>query len=136
MPTAHANGIDIEYRTEGDPADPVLFLVMGLGGQLIAWPQGFVDGVEQRIVLQPPRTDGSGAGGDHGGPCAGGIVEPELDLSLDRDRHQAPIKPASLRNINRTNTYIVKHSSANGGNPRKPGSGISKSLTSSMIGTV
>jgi len=48
MPTAHANGIDIEYRTEGDPADPVLLLVMGLGGQLIAWPQGFVDGLRTR----------------------------------------------------------------------------------------
>ena len=48
MPTAHANGIDIEYRTEGDPADPVLLLVMGLGGQLIAWPQGFVDGLRYR----------------------------------------------------------------------------------------
>jgi pimeloyl-ACP methyl ester carboxylesterase len=35
----------MEYRTEGDPADPVLLLVMGLGGQLIAWPQGFVDGL-------------------------------------------------------------------------------------------
>jgi pimeloyl-ACP methyl ester carboxylesterase len=45
VPAAHANGIDIEYRTEGDPADPVLLLVMGLGGQLIAWPQGFVDGL-------------------------------------------------------------------------------------------
>jgi pimeloyl-ACP methyl ester carboxylesterase len=43
VPTAHANGIDIEYATHGDPADPVLLLVMGLGGQLIAWPDGFVD---------------------------------------------------------------------------------------------
>jgi pimeloyl-ACP methyl ester carboxylesterase len=48
VPTAHANGIDIEYRTEGDPTDPVLLLVMGLGGQLIAWPQGFVDGLRSR----------------------------------------------------------------------------------------
>ena len=45
MPTAHANGIDIEYRTEGDPSDPPLLLVMGLGGQLTAWPRGFVDGL-------------------------------------------------------------------------------------------
>ena len=32
MPTAHVNGIDIEYVTEGDPSDPPLLLVMGLGG--------------------------------------------------------------------------------------------------------
>ncbi len=43
MPKAHANGIDIEYVTDGDPADRPLLLVMGLGAQLITWPQGFVD---------------------------------------------------------------------------------------------
>lgn len=45
MPTAHVNGIDIEYCTEGNPSDPPLLLVMGLGAQLIGWPQGFVDGL-------------------------------------------------------------------------------------------
>ena len=48
MPTAHVNGIDIEYVTEGDPSDPPLLLVMGLGAQLITWPQGFVDGLRER----------------------------------------------------------------------------------------
>ena len=32
-----ANGIDIAYETMGDPADPTLLLVMGLGAQLISW---------------------------------------------------------------------------------------------------
>ncbi len=48
MPIAHANGIDIEYVIEGDPTDPPMLLVMGLGGQLIAWPEGFVDGLCER----------------------------------------------------------------------------------------
>ncbi len=48
MPRAHVNGIDIEYTTEGDPLDPALLLVMGLGGQLDAWPQGFVEGLADR----------------------------------------------------------------------------------------
>lgn len=41
MPLAQSNGITIEYheRGEGEP----LLLVMGLGGQLIDWPEGFVD---------------------------------------------------------------------------------------------
>lgn len=43
MPKVHANGIDIEYVTDGDPAGRPLLLVMGLGAQLITWPQGFVD---------------------------------------------------------------------------------------------
>jgi pimeloyl-ACP methyl ester carboxylesterase len=48
MPTAHVSGIEIEYVTDGDPAAPPLLLVMGLGAQLIAWPEGFVDGLRDR----------------------------------------------------------------------------------------
>ena len=48
MPQAQANGIEIEYVTEGDPSDPALLLVMGLGAQLTTWPDGFVDGLRQR----------------------------------------------------------------------------------------
>jgi pimeloyl-ACP methyl ester carboxylesterase len=47
MPTAEANGIEICYDTFGDPADPTLLLVMGLGSQMVHWHpdlcQGFVD---------------------------------------------------------------------------------------------
>ncbi len=48
MPQAKVNGIDIEYVTEGDPSDPALLLVMGLGAQLTTWPDGFVSGLRQR----------------------------------------------------------------------------------------
>jgi pimeloyl-ACP methyl ester carboxylesterase len=48
VPTAHVNGIDIEYVTSGDPADPALLLVMGLGAQLIAWPEMFVEQLTAR----------------------------------------------------------------------------------------
>jgi pimeloyl-ACP methyl ester carboxylesterase len=48
MPRATVNGIEIEYVTDGDPADPALLLVMGLGAQLITWPAGFVEGLRQR----------------------------------------------------------------------------------------
>jgi pimeloyl-ACP methyl ester carboxylesterase len=48
VPNVHANGIDIEYLTDGDPADQPLLLVMGLGAQLITWPQGFVDELKGR----------------------------------------------------------------------------------------
>jgi pimeloyl-ACP methyl ester carboxylesterase len=48
VPNVHANGIDIEYLTDGDPADRPLLLVMGLGAQLITWPQGFVDELTER----------------------------------------------------------------------------------------
>ncbi|HKA04257.1 MAG TPA: alpha/beta hydrolase [Acidimicrobiales bacterium] len=41
MPRAAANGIELEYETFGSPTDPALLLVMGLGGQLIAWEDAF-----------------------------------------------------------------------------------------------
>jgi pimeloyl-ACP methyl ester carboxylesterase len=43
MATARANGIDIEYEIFGDPADPVMLLIMGLGGQLIVWDDELCD---------------------------------------------------------------------------------------------
>ena len=42
MPTAHDDGITIEYEDDGGPGEPML-LVMGLGRQLIDWPDGFLD---------------------------------------------------------------------------------------------
>jgi pimeloyl-ACP methyl ester carboxylesterase len=48
VPKATVNGIEIEYVTDGDPSDPPLLLVMGLGAQLTAWPEGFVDGLQKR----------------------------------------------------------------------------------------
>lgn len=41
MSRAEANGIEIEYETFGDPADPALLLVMGFAAQLTAWDSGF-----------------------------------------------------------------------------------------------
>lgn len=43
MPSVKANGITIEYETAGDPTNPPLLLIMGLGGQLVAWDDEFVD---------------------------------------------------------------------------------------------
>lgn len=41
MPQVRANGINLEYETFGDPANPAILLIMGLGGQLILWPEDF-----------------------------------------------------------------------------------------------
>ena len=41
MPTTTANDITIEYEIIGDIADPPLLLVMGLGAQLLGWPEAF-----------------------------------------------------------------------------------------------
>jgi pimeloyl-ACP methyl ester carboxylesterase len=36
-----SNAVDLCYETFGDPADPAVLLIMGLGEQMIAWPDGF-----------------------------------------------------------------------------------------------
>jgi pimeloyl-ACP methyl ester carboxylesterase len=41
MPNVSANGIQIEYDTFGDPSSPSLLLIMGLGAQMILWPEEF-----------------------------------------------------------------------------------------------
>ncbi len=43
-----ANGIRIAYDAFGDPADPALLLVMGLGGQLVAWNAEFCEHLAAR----------------------------------------------------------------------------------------
>lgn len=45
MARVKANGIELEYDTFGDPADPALVLVMGLGTQLTAWRPEFCQAV-------------------------------------------------------------------------------------------
>ena len=39
MPVAQANGIEIAYETFGERSNPPMLLVMGLGCQLLLWPE-------------------------------------------------------------------------------------------------
>jgi proline iminopeptidase len=48
LATAHANGITIAYETSGNPLDTPVLLIMGLGMQLISWPQDLVDGLVEQ----------------------------------------------------------------------------------------
>ena len=41
MPQVEANEINIEVEAFGDPADPTVLLIMGLGAQMIVWPEDF-----------------------------------------------------------------------------------------------
>lgn len=41
MPQANANNIRIEYETFGASSDPTILLIMGMGMQMIAWPELF-----------------------------------------------------------------------------------------------
>lgn len=48
MPNIHANGIDIYYEDNGPANAPVILLVMGLGTQMIAWPDTLIDGLVRK----------------------------------------------------------------------------------------
>src|SRR5260370_20277092 len=43
MPRATSNGIELEYQMFGDPSNPALLLVNGLGGQMIGWDDEFCE---------------------------------------------------------------------------------------------
>jgi pimeloyl-ACP methyl ester carboxylesterase len=46
--TAPANGIEIVYETFGDPADPTVLLIMGLGVQMLGWDERFCGMLAER----------------------------------------------------------------------------------------
>jgi proline iminopeptidase len=48
MTAVAANGITIEYESLGDPSAPSILLIMGLGMQLVAWPDAFCQGLVER----------------------------------------------------------------------------------------
>lgn len=48
MPQITANGISLEYESFGDPANPALLLIMGLGAQLTLWPVELVEALVAR----------------------------------------------------------------------------------------
>jgi pimeloyl-ACP methyl ester carboxylesterase len=51
MPRAHANGVELEYETVGDPAGRPLLLVQGLGAQLISVEDGLCQELVSRGFL-------------------------------------------------------------------------------------
>jgi pimeloyl-ACP methyl ester carboxylesterase len=67
-----ANGITIEYETSGNPDDPPLLLIMGLGGQLIAWHPELVDALAEQgfyVIRHDNRDVGRSTWFDEAGPA-------------------------------------------------------------------
>jgi pimeloyl-ACP methyl ester carboxylesterase len=72
MPNIHANNIDLYYEDNGPADAPVILLVMGLGTQMIAWPDTLIQGLvakgyrvihyDNRDVGMSQRMEGAPAG--------------------------------------------------------------------------
>jgi len=45
------DAIDIAYESFGDPQHPPLLLLMGVGGQMINWPDGLIESLVQRNLF-------------------------------------------------------------------------------------
>lgn len=92
MATAKANGIEIEYEQLGDPAAPALLLVMGLGAQLIDWPDefcGLLVGAGFRVIRFDNRDAGLSTALDDSGV-------PDIPALMGGDRSAAPYLIADM----------------------------------------
>ena len=68
MPSITANGVSIEYETLGDPANPPIVLVMGLGANMRLWPSAFCErlaGAGFHVVRLDNRDAGRSTQLDH-----------------------------------------------------------------------
>ena len=90
MPTLKSNGIRLAYETAGDPKDVPILLIMGLGMQLIAWPDDFVEGLVEQgfyVIRFDNRDCGLSTKFDHAGT-------PKLWLTYLKSLLRWPIKSA------------------------------------------
>ena len=90
MPILTSNGIKIAYETAGDPKGVPVLLIMGLGMQLIAWPDDFVDGLAELgfyVVRFDNRDCGLSDKFDHAG-------KPNLPLAFLKSLVRWPLKSA------------------------------------------
>ena len=68
MPNIAANGLSLHYESLGNETDPAILLIMGLGVQMILWPDPLVDMLVQqgfRVVRFDNRDIGLSSHLDH-----------------------------------------------------------------------
>ena len=90
MPVLKVNGIDIAYETAGDPRNTPMLLIMGLGMQLIAWPDDLVEGLVDLgfyVVRLDNRDSGLSQKFEHAG-------SPNLALAFLKTLVRWPLKSA------------------------------------------
>ncbi len=73
MTAVRANGITIEYGETGRRGAPVILLIMGLGMQLVAWPESFCEGLAAR-GFRVVRFDNRDVGLSTRMPSAGSLA--------------------------------------------------------------
>jgi len=83
MPSATANGIQIEYETFGTAGRPALLLIMGLGAQMIHWDEELCEALVHRghfVIRFDNRDIGLSSKLDHlGVPDAAAVLKARLE---------------------------------------------------------
>ena len=51
MPIVSTNSIELFYDEFGNHSAPAILLIMGLGGQMIEWPETFCEGLSITVVI-------------------------------------------------------------------------------------
>lgn len=90
MALLKSNGIKLAYETAGDPKGIPLLLIMGLGMQLIAWPDDLVEGLVEQgfyVIRFDNRDSGLSDKFDHAGT-------PSLPLAFLKTLLRLPLKSA------------------------------------------
>jgi pimeloyl-ACP methyl ester carboxylesterase len=89
MASIIANGITIEYEKSGQPENPVIMLIRGLGTQLIDWPGEFINGLVDhgfRVVCHDNRDVGLSAKFDE-------LGVPDIAVALAKMSRDEPLMP-------------------------------------------
>lgn len=84
-----ANHIELEYETFGDPADPAVLLIMGLGMQLLGWPEDFCRSLAAQgyfVIRFDNRDVGLSSHLDH-------LGKPKLLWAAMKHKLGLPIRP-------------------------------------------
>src|SRR5690349_247862 len=92
MGRVKANGLELEYETFGDPNDPPMVLIMGLGAQLIDWPQPFCEMLAAagfQVIRFDNRDAGLSSSLDH-------LGAPDLPALFAGDLDAAPYRLSDL----------------------------------------
>lgn len=79
-------GIDLAYDRRGDPNDPAVLLIMGLGAQLVHWPTGFLDALIAQ-GLHIVRFDNRDAGRS---THLSDVPKPDLAAAMGGDLSSVP----------------------------------------------
>jgi len=96
MPQIDTNNVTIEYEAFGAESDPIILLIMGLGMQLIAWPEPFCRDLADRgfrVIRYDNRDTGFSTKFD-------GVKAPGIASLFLRSTFRLPIRvPYTLRDM-------------------------------------